>query len=311
MNGEPVEAVLTVMPLNFNGLGLLKTCLPSWVEAVSACSHPVDLWLVDNASSDGSEAWMREHHPEIRWVGLEKNAILQSYNEVLKVCTSPYVMILNNDVQLEALSLDPLLERMRSDERAFGVMPKIEADLEHERVLSRLGGRFFRGHLAHVGIDGDAGGTLYLHGAAMVVNRERFLALGGFDPMFFYFEDNDLSYRAWRAGYHCWFEPKSSVHHLGSQTTSQVYRGVVDRRALKEKASALFVLKNIQNKLWLLNFVWWTLLKTVMGLLRWDRQRFWALGEVKGLLLSCLKARAEQSRLSDLDLLQRVRELKS
>jgi GT2 family glycosyltransferase len=296
-------AKLTLMPLNYNGCHLLKKCLPSWLEAKAHCEAliqgSVDLWVIDNASSDDSEDWLREHHPEITWLGYDENLILGAYNDALARCESPYVMILNNDVLLKKQSLEPLLRRMELDPLAFGVMPRIEADLELEKVQGRLIGRFFHGHVGHQSRCDGPGGTLYLHGAAMVVNRQRFIDLGGFDPLFFYQEDNDLSFRAWREGWHCWFEPSAVVHHLGSQTTAEVHRGVVDRRAIKEKANNLFVLKNIQDVSCLLNFSFWTVLKTLKMILKLDRGRFWAYSETIKFLGEILNQRKAQKKLSD------------
>ena len=302
-------ATLTVMPLNFNGRPLLEVCLPSWKEALAHCSDSTDLWVLDNASEDDSEAWLQEHHPDVKWVGYSENKILASYNRALASCASPYVMILNNDVQLMPLCLDPLLAILKKDPDAFGVMPSIHADLPEERVLRRLNGRFFHGHLGHVPLAEGAGGTLYLHGAAMMVDRLKFLALGGFDSLFFYQEDNDISYRAWRKGWHCWFEPQSEVYHMGSQTTAKVHVGIIDRRAIKERANHYFVLKNIQSPLWLLNFSGWSVLKVLKMLVTFDLGRAWAWKETFLALPDLRRSRRLQPRISDDEVLRRVEAL--
>jgi GT2 family glycosyltransferase len=185
-------------------------------------------------------------------------------------------------------------------------MPSIQADLPEERVQRRLSARFFHGHLGHVPLAEGSGGTLYLHGAAMVVDRLKFLELGGFDPLFFYQEDNDISYRAWRKGWHCWFEPLSQVYHMGSQTTGKVHVGHVDRRAIKERASHFFIIKNIQSPWWLLNFFGWSLLKTLKMLATFDLGRAWAWKETFLKLPKLLKSRSLESRISDAEIIQRV-----
>ena len=300
---------LTVMPLNYNGRSLLETCLPSWKEALAECSDSTALWLLDNASQDDSKTWLETNHPDVKWVGYSENKILAAYNEALASCDSPYVMIMNNDVKLKPMCLDPLLDLLKKDSRAFGVMPSIQADLPEERVQRRLSGRFFHGHLGHVPLNEGAGGTLYLHGAAMVVDRLKFLEIGGFDPLFFYQEDNDLSYRAWRRGWHCWFEPRSEVYHLGSQTTAKVHLGTIDRRAIKERASHFFIIKNIQSRLWLFNFLGWSVLKSLKMLITLDLGRAWAWRETFLALPKLWRSRKLEPAISDAEILKRVEAL--
>ena len=284
--------------------------MPSWKLAAQSCSRKVSICIVDNASQDDSKSWCQQQHPEVKWFGLRENRILAAYNEAIAACKTPYVMILNNDVKLGQHCLDPLLDRLKIERNAFGVMPKIQADIASEAVLERLGGRFQHGHLGHVPLGPEAGGTLYLHGAAMVVRRDIFLSLGGFDPLFFYQEDNDLSYRAWRSGYSCWFEPRAEVHHLGSQTTNKIVRRWVDRRAIKEKASHFFVLKNIQDPVMLFNFATWSLLKLIKMFVTIDMQRGWAWRETVLAIKPLWRARKQQRILSDKLVLSLVEDCK-
>ena len=280
--------------------------MPSWVEASLACTRASQVVVVDNGSDDESRAWCESHHPEVGWIEMPENRLLCAYNDALQRVSSEYVLIINNDVELPSEILPVLIHRLESCEDAFGVMPRISGENGESDVSTRLGAHFFHGHLGHESLGRGPGGTLYLHGAAMLVRRERFLALGGFDPIFFYQEDNDISYRAWRRGWSCWFEPEVVVRHLGSQTTEREYKRVVDRRALKEKANAIFVLKNIQHRLWLLNFAMWTTLKLIKMLVTFDRQRAWAMAQVCCRLPQILTARSEQQRLPDLELMERV-----
>lgn len=304
--GETPE--LTVLPLNYNGVELLKRGLPSWQRAVERCSSPAELMVVDNASEDASLDWLREQG--VKTSARTENRILQSYNDVAQEIHSPWLMILNNDVLLDEDCFDPLLACVKSDPRALGAMPSISADVISEARPRRQSGRFEHGHLKHVDLDPHQGGTLYLHGAVMLVNRERFLELGGFDELFFYFEDNDLGHRAWRAGFHCWFVPEAKAHHLGAQTTSQQFKGTVNRRALKEKGNNLFVIKNVQNPTWLCNFIFWTALKSLAMAVRRDRQRWWAWRETLRVLPKLWGKRKKQPALDDRRLLEKVEALR-
>ena len=298
---------MSIMPLNYNGLDLLKAMMPSWLSASSACVRGSQVVVVDNGSDDDSRQWCELQCPEVGWIQMTENRVLCAYNDAVKRVLSDYVLIINNDVELPENLLPVLIRRLESCDEAFGVMPRIVGENGEADVSTRLGAHFFHGHLGHKPLGSEAGGTLYLHGAAMLLRRERFLAIGGFDPLFFYQEDNDISYRAWRKGWSCWFEPGVVVRHLGSQTTEREYKRLVDRRALKEKANAIFVLKNIQNRLWLLNFAMWTMLKLIKMVVTFDRQRAWAMTQVIYRLPKILAGRSVQQRLPDLDLLNRVK----
>lgn len=300
------KALVTLMPLNYNGLDLLKQALPKLEQAAGKSIHRVAIVVVDNASSDESQNWVRQNHPEVEFLALKENKMLSSYNEAIQQCESPYVMILNNDVLVSEDVIDPLVERLQTVDDSFGVSPKITADQVDEVWQDRLGGRFFHGHLAPLKLDRQPGGTLYCHGAAMMVHRERYLELGGFDPLFFYGEDNDLSYRAWRAGWSCLFEPSVSVHHLGSQSVKKLKDGLEQKRAFKERANNFFVLKNVQNPNWKMNFKFWSLLKCLKMVLTFDKKRFWAYRQTCLYLKDLAQRSANQLRLDDESLMKRI-----
>jgi len=304
------SAKVTLMPLNYNGLELLKLAIPKLIAAAQASVHQVGIVVVDNNSEDDSEQWLRLNHPTVGFMAFDENRMLSTYNDAIARVESPYVMILNNDVLVDENFIDPLVQRMESRADVFSVSPCITADEAHEVWKERLTGRFFHGHLAPIPIDTQAGGTLYFHGAASLVRRDRFLQLGGFDPLFFYQEDNDLSYRAWRTGYCCLFEPSVKVHHLGSQTVKKQSGGLERKRAYKEKANLLFVYKNVQNKSWLLNFKCWNVLKCLKMILTIDRRRAWAYKEGYRFKILMKRHAQQQPRVDDEVLMQKITELK-
>ena len=82
----------------------------------------------------------------------------------------------------------------------------------------------------------------------MLVDREKFLALGGFDELFspFYMEDFDLCYRALKQGYRIIYEPKSTVYHLHSQTIKSFYNKL-QIESLASRNQYLFRWKNFTD----------------------------------------------------------------
>jgi GT2 family glycosyltransferase len=82
-----------------------------------------------------------------------------------------------------------------------------------------------------------------------MVRRDRFLALGGFDPLFapFFYEDVDLGFRAWRRGWRCVVVPSSQVVHEGGGT---IGRAFADRRVriVRKRNRVLLHCKNLTGR---------------------------------------------------------------
>jgi GT2 family glycosyltransferase len=102
---------------------------------------------------------------------------------------------------------------------------------------------------------GTTGSTFYASGGAMACGRERFLELGGFDPIYFpgYHEDVDLAWRAWKRGWRCVHAPQSVVYHAGGATMG---RGSASR-TLMARNEFLFHWKNLDQPEWMFRHVLW------------------------------------------------------
>src|SRR5262249_41159218 len=96
--------------------------------------------------------------------------------------------------------------------------------------------------------------TLYAGGGSTAYDREKFLELGGFDPLFepFYLEDTDLSYCAWRRGWPVFYQPASKVFHEHRGTIGKHYSSAAIQ-AFLQKNYVLMVWKNIHRKGWMLS----------------------------------------------------------
>ena len=67
---------VTLMPLNYNGLDLLKLAVPKLIEASEASIHDIDIVIVDNNSKDESELWLKTHYPKVTFLAYKENKIL-------------------------------------------------------------------------------------------------------------------------------------------------------------------------------------------------------------------------------------------
>lgn len=221
---------LTVAILNYNGLGLLKQFLPGVVEHSSEQTVAV----IDNGSTDGSLAWIEQHCPGVQLIQLKENrGYAGGYNEGIKFITTPYVVFLNNDVEVAPGWLDGPLAIFKNSPEVAAVQPKI-LNFSNRKLfdyagaaggfLDRLGYPFCRGRLFET-IEEDKNQydqqtpIVWGSGACLFLRKSEFEILGGFEDSFFaHMEEIDLCWRIWRSGKQVHFCPTSTVYHLGGGT---------------------------------------------------------------------------------------------
>ncbi|MBL9125947.1 MAG: glycosyltransferase [Planctomycetaceae bacterium] len=247
-----------LLVLNFNGRQLLATYLPSVVRAADAAGVYCTVGVIDNDSTDGSRQWLATNYPDVR-VWHRPNRGLCSFNDVLAQIDSPVAVLLNNDIELDSDFVRRLIQPLQRshtdyDPRCFMTAPLCWA--RHGRncegfktaVRWRYGlvqatGRF-EGHepgIFEPGLTASAG-------AALAVDRQRFLELGGFDPLFLpgRIEDLDFAYRGYQAGYHARYVPQAICYHQGMATFGAVF-GEEGCDALALRNTLLFQWKNLRT----------------------------------------------------------------
>ncbi len=249
---------LELIVLNYNGRPLLAECLPSVVAAAARSSRPCRVTVIDNSSSDGSIDWLRRAYPEIR-VASCANRGLCSYNEVVASSDAEVAVLLNNDVKLTDNSIDPLVAPLFADNAAYDTDCFLTAPRclrfdqrthEGEKTAVRWrwglveGTAFFPG-FARVAATSDWTAAA---GCVMAVRRERFVALGGFDPLFLpgRLEDLDLGYRGFAAGWHARYVPASLAYHRGAASFGPAY-GTNGCDALAWRNTLLFQWKHLRH----------------------------------------------------------------
>ena len=239
---------LSFIIVNWNGGELLKRCIAS-IENYRP-SIPCEIVVVDNASTDGSPAWLRSsvngQTPDgipLRLVENDVNAGFgKGNNQAFALTKSDYLFLLNADAELTPGACDTLLKTIVSDEQIGACGPRLlnsDGSLQpsvwrnpptaSEILLSGLGvwrlipGRL-RGDLLLGGHwDHATRRTVpMILGAAVLVRREVIQKVGGFDERFhMYGEDNEWCLRIARAGWQIVFDPAASVIHHGSQFSLQ------------------------------------------------------------------------------------------
>lgn len=246
------RAASIVIP-NWNGRELLEKYLPSVVAA--ATGNPEnEIIVVDNASTDGSVALLRERFPEVRVVELDRNlGFGGGSNAGVRAARNDIVVLLNSDMRVEPDFLQPLLDGFYHP-RVFAVSTQIFfSDPQKRREETGLTeGLWIDGRLQVRHIIDDRVRTLfptfYAGGGSSAYDRQKLLELGGFDALYepFYLEDADLSYMAWKRGWTVHYEPRSIVYHEHRGTIGRHFDEAHIRRVLR-KNFLLFAWKNIHD----------------------------------------------------------------
>jgi GT2 family glycosyltransferase len=251
---DPVGVDRThILVLNYDGRELLAECLPSIVEAAARAPVPCAVSVVDNGSSDGSLADLARDWPRVG-VLREPNRGLASFNHVLARLDEPVVLLLNNDVKLAPGAVGPLLEALdRHDDALFAAPQCWTFDgRTYEGMRTRVRTRFglvqgmcrVPGHERLV----DRPDLTAAAGPVLAVDRRRFLALGGYDGLFFpgRIEDLDLGFRGWMAGWRGYYVPGSLAYHRGFGSFEPAFgRAGCDRLAIRN--TLIFAWKNLRG----------------------------------------------------------------
>ena len=228
---------VSVIILNYNGRRWLAACLDS-VVAQRDCP-PFEVLLVDNGSSDGSPTWAAEHYRNVRVIENSENLGFAGGNNTgARLARGAWLVFLNNDTVAEPDWLARLSAAGREQGDRFPLITSRIERLASPGVIDSAGDGYLRAGGAYKRAHGaPASGVLTSQevfgacGAAFMIRRDLFEALGGFDDRFFMvYEDVDLSYRARLAGHRCWYAADAIVRHAGSGTLglaspSAVYYG--------------------------------------------------------------------------------------
>jgi len=224
---NPVTWGISVVIPNFNGVSLFPQTLPSLVTALNKVALQYEILVVDDCSTDDSVAYLQSNYPHVKVLRNEINSgFSPTINKGIHAARFDLVFLLNSDVKLKEdyfIHLIPYFDR--SD--TFGVMGQIvnwnDDCIQDGAKLPTFQGakiKTFKNFLPSETPLQSGLYTMYLSGAETLVSREKLLLLGGFDEIFapYYIEDYEMSLRAWRLGWKCYYEHRSMCRHKTSST---------------------------------------------------------------------------------------------
>ncbi len=230
---------VSIIIVSYNTADLTVACLES-VFASRCVSYEV--FVVDNASQDGSAAIVREKFPKARLIANEANrGFGAANNQALRECSGRYVIFLNPDTAVEPDAFSGMVEYMEAHP---------EVGLAGPRVLNPDGSRQdsasdrYPGHrygAADLGV--LPGKVACVLGACQIASAGLLRELGGFDEDFFlYGEDQDLCLRIRKHGFEIGLIEEVAIMHHGGQSERAIPPAEVVRK--KIRAELLFYRKH-------------------------------------------------------------------
>ncbi len=245
--------LLTVGILNYNSAEKVKTCLDSVMTYLPDCF--VVVW--DNASTDNSVTVIQRKFPQ---VCLRKSSInlwfAEGCNQLVRVCKTPYVLLMNADIRLENRRIIEILSFMQSEDRIVAVSPSINDNgrLRHSahdlmtpmlivardtflgKVLRRTD--WYR-CAAYAKVDPNrVFFSRKITNCCCVLRRDAFLSLGGFDAsQLLYWTEEAFAWKAASVGYWQAVYGKCSVLHDHGASTSTLAKSFLRAIVVRDRWS--------------------------------------------------------------------------
>lgn len=250
---------LSVIIVSYNTREITLECLRAlFGELGSTPDLNAEVWVVDNASHDGSVAAIAREFPEVRVIANRENrGFGAANNQAMREASGDYFLLLNSDAFVHPGAVATLISELEKHPQIAVIGPRLlnrDGSLQpscwrfpspRQAWLENLGlvrwfshtsqwGDYHRWpHDARLEVD-------YVSGACFLVRREAWQNSGGFDEAFpLYAEETDWQKRLRDTGWTIAFTPEAVVTHLGGasgqvnpQTRARVFEGL-DRYTLK------------------------------------------------------------------------------
>jgi GT2 family glycosyltransferase len=219
------KSISIIIP-NYNGRQLLETYLPFTIEAVKVADIVHEIIIVDDCSTDDSVQFIKSVYPTIKLiVNTENKGFSYSCNRGLEVSQHELILLLNSDVKLLPDYFEHQWKYFLSWD-TFGVMGRI-IDMEGDHIQDAARVPKFNGfklktdYFYYTSDESNRLYNFYLSGANALINAAKLKQIGGFYEIFspFYCEDMELSIRAWRLKWKCYYEHRAVCRHQVSAST--------------------------------------------------------------------------------------------
>jgi GT2 family glycosyltransferase len=229
MTNSKKYPLVSIVSVNWNQAELTRVMLKS----LELASYPnLDVWVVDNGSTKGNLKSLKEDFPRVNFIISPENLGFAGGNNLaLERVKGDYVLLLNNDTEVDPHFLQPMVELMEKNKEIGIVSPKIFF-YDHPEILQYAGttlihpitnrGKKFGYGEKDNGKYDNITETGFPNGACMLIRKEAMDKVGlMYENYFLYYEEHDFTHKVREAGYKIYFQPFSRIFHKVSATTGK------------------------------------------------------------------------------------------
>jgi N-acetylglucosaminyl-diphospho-decaprenol L-rhamnosyltransferase len=242
--GQEVTHDFSVVIVCMNNKKYLEPCLSSLYAARP--SHRFQVVVIDNGSTDGTQAALREKYPAVHLIQNDHNVGLsRASNQGIQATRGRYVLLLNDDTLVNGASIDAMIEYLDSHPKVGAVGGrllnpdgsfqaagnKFPSLGEEFLIATRLGAIIWPG-FPDRGYPARAEVVDWIGSACLMLRRDALDQVGVLDESYFIYGDEaDLQYRLKRAGWQVVCLPNVTTIHYGGRSMDRwrrrkmVYRG--------------------------------------------------------------------------------------
>lgn len=228
---------LSIIIVNWNTQELLAHCLESLDETAGGVAFEV--FVVDNASTDGSADMVRQRFPHVHLLeNWENIGFARANNQAIRLSRGRYILLLNSDTEVQAGALAKMVGFMADQPQAGGCGPCLlnadgSSQISCQPMLTPwrefwrlifLERVWRRATYPQQRWDQEMPRRVeVIKGACFLLRRAALEEVGWLDEQYFmYTEEVDLCYRLARAGWHLWWVPQAVVKHYGGASSAQL-----------------------------------------------------------------------------------------
>ncbi len=225
---------ISIIIVNYNGLHYTQKCIESFYQWHTISKYEVI--VVDNNSTDGSQDELPKLFPQIVFISLKENRGFGVANNIgAKRANGEYLFFVNNDTLFHSELIEnlsnillvneqygiiapKLLNEDKSFQLSFGRFPTIRTEFAAKNLVKKRTSQMTE----KIEMDQLPSKKDWVTGAALMVKREIFERIDGFDEQFFmYFEDIDLCKKVNKIGFQSIYFPVVSLIHFGGKSYDQ------------------------------------------------------------------------------------------
>lgn len=230
---------VSIIIVNWNTKDLLINCINSVYQTTKTLA--IEIWVVDNGSSDDSVNIIRESFPTVNIIKNQDNlGFSKACNQALRQIKGRYAVLLNTDTILSDGAIETVVDFMDknpkvgicggqllnddgSKQNSIANIPTLATELFSKSLLRRLFPKKYPGKERDIKNPMDVESVI---GAFMVVRKEAIDETGLMDESyFFFFEETDWCLSMKKMGWSVFHHPDAKVYHLQGQTAKKVHIG--------------------------------------------------------------------------------------